>query len=183
MNKLIIPTILISLTLSPATWSKGRYLTSHHKNSDWAKVTKVESITRTVEHNTPSEVCWTEQTRYDHSSNNSDDYTGTIVGGIIGGALGNAVGHKKKNKKIGTAIGAILGATVGHDISSRNRSHHPDRPTYRDKRHCETRDHITYEQEVVGYHVWYRYFGNEYKTRMSHKPSDKIKVRVRVEPY
>jgi len=182
MNKLVIPTILISLTLSPATWSKGRHQTNHHQDNDWAKVTKVESITRTVEHNTPSEVCWNEQVRYDRSSNN-DGYTGTIVGGIIGGALGNAVGHRKKNKQVGTAIGALLGATVGHDLSSGNRSHSRDRNTYRNKRHCETRDHITYEEEVVGYHVWYRYFGNEYKTRMSHKPGNKIKVRVKVEPY
>lgn len=188
MNKLVIPALLISLCVSPASWSKGNYQSGHHAKKDWAKVTRVKDITRTVEHNSPSEVCWTEQVRREHYSRRhsypqNDGYSGAVLGGIIGGALGNAVGHRKKNKQFGTAIGAVLGATVGHDISTRNR-HRPDkRITYQDERRCEIRDHITYEEEVVGYHVWYRYMGNEYKTRMKHHPGKKIKVRVKVEPY
>lgn len=143
--------------------------------------------------------------RYDFDSYQSNRYsgangdnnvTGTVIGGIIGGAIGNAVGHKKKNKQIGTAVGAILGATIGHDIAARNdakfdasyRSDHAysnyayPKYTKRQQKRCEVTQHVSYEEEVVGYRVWYRYHGETYKARMDHKPGKKIKVRVSVKP-
>ena len=179
MNKLIIPTVIIALTIAPASWAKK----PHHGQAKWAKVTDVEPITRTVRHNIPREECWNEQVRYEEPTQGNRSYTGTILGGIIGGAIGNAVGHKKKNKQVGTAVGAVLGATVGHDISNGGYSNSGSRVSYRDERRCETHNEVTYEEEVIGYHVWYRYRGDEYKTRMNHRPGNKIKVRVQVEPY
>lgn len=188
MNKLIIPTIIVSLAMSSVSWSKNdnhqsKHYNNRHAFTDWAKVSRVESITRTVERNTPNENCWVEQVRTERPSNHQDTYSGTVLGGIIGGALGNAVGHRKKNKQVGTAIGAVLGATVGYDMSTRG-NHRLNRYTrYQDVRRCEVSNHVTYEDEVVGYHVWYRHLGNEYKTRMNHHPGKKIKVRVSVEPF
>lgn len=179
MNKLLIPAIIIALSVSPNLSAKG----SHHGKAKWAKVISVEPITRTIEHSVPREECWTEQVRYEEPIKEERSYTGTILGTIIGGAIGNAVGHKKKNKQIGTAVGAVLGASVGHDISNRGHSGSRSRVTYRNERKCEVHNQITYEEEVVGYHVWYRYHGDEYKTRMNHRPGDKIKVRVNVEPF
>lgn len=123
-----------------------------------------------------------------HLDNN---VTGTVIGGIIGGAIGNAVGHKKKNKQIGTAVGAILGATIGHDIAARNDAkfdtqyrtdHAYPKYTKRQQKRCEVTQHVSYEEEVVAYRVWYRYKGESYKARMDHKPGKKIKVRVSVKP-
>lgn len=179
MNKLILPTVIIALTVSPLASAKG----PHHGKGKWAKVTSVEPISRTIERSIPREECWTEKVRYEEPVDDQRSYTGTILGGIIGGALGNAVGHKKKNKQIGTAVGAVLGASVGNDISNRGYSNSRSRVSYRNERRCETHNETTYEEEVIGYHVWYRYHGDEYKTRMDRRPGDKIKVRVNVEPY
>lgn len=179
MKKIMIPTVIVALALAPATWAKG----PHNGKADWAKVTNVEPITRTIEHSIPREECWTEQVRYEEPVQDNRSFTGTILGGVIGGAIGNAVGHKKKNKQIGTAVGAVLGASVGHDISNRGYSNSGSRVTYKNERRCEVHTEVSYEEEVIGYHVWYRYHGEEYKTRMNHRPGNKIKVRVKVEPY
>lgn len=179
MNKLLLPTVIVALTASTSLWAKDPY----QGKSKWAKVTEVEPITRSVQRSIPREECWTEQVRYEEPIDEPRSYTGTILGGIIGGALGNAVGHKKKNKQIGTAVGAVLGATVGHDISNRGYSSPRSRVNYRNERRCETYHETHYEEEVIGYDVWYRYKGDEYQTRMNHRPGNKIKVRVNVEPY
>ena len=179
MNKLILPTLIITLAAAPASWAKR----AHHGKENWAKVTNVQPITHTIEHRIPREDCWNEQVRYEEHRSDGRSYTGTILGGIIGGAIGNKVGHNKKNKKIGTVVGAVLGASVGHDISNRNYSTPRSNVFYRNERHCEINNEISYEEKVIGYHVWYRYHGDQYKTRMDHHPGKKIKVHVNVEPY
>ncbi|MFT6985683.1 MAG: hypothetical protein ACJAT7_001498 [Psychromonas sp.] len=178
MNKLILPTIIISLALSPGSWAK-----SHHGKANWAKVTHVEPITRTIEHRFPQQECWNEQVRYQQDPEGGRSYTGTILGGIIGGAIGNKVGHNKTNKKIATVVGAVLGASVGHDLSDRHDTNSGSDVFYRNERHCETHDAIRYEEKVIGYHVWYRYHGDEYQTRMNSHPGKKIKVHINIEPY
>jgi len=171
--------VVFLLTFSSNLYAGGR----HHSDINWAKVTRVEPITHMVEHRVPERECWNEQVRYSDDYHHSDNtYTSTILGGVIGGALGNAVGHRKKNKKIGTAVGAILGASIGNDMASHGRKHKPTTQRYRNKKHCEVTHHVNYEEEILAYRVWYRYKGEEYKTRMKHKPGRKIKVRVSVEP-
>lgn len=188
--KNLLTTVLVasSLTISSgAIAAGGHHKNASHQNHDrtnWAKVVDVRPITRTVERRNPYEQCWLEEVRYnDRSSGDSyDSPTGTIIGGIIGGALGNAVGHKKKNKQIGTAVGAILGATIGHDIT-RERSHRPSSPRYRQEERCETHYDIIRSEETIGYDVWYRYNGERFHTRMDEDPGKKIRVRVSVTPF
>ena len=179
MNKLILPTIIITLAMTPSSWAKP----SHHGKANWAKVTNVQPIMRTIEHRIPREECWNEQVRYEEYADHGRSYTGTILGGIIGGAIGNKVGHNKTNKKIGTVVGAVLGASVGRDISNQHYSGSGTHVSYRNERRCVVNNEISYEEKVIGYHVWYRYHGNEYKTRMNHRPGKKIRVHVNVEPY
>ncbi|MFT6264031.1 MAG: hypothetical protein ACJAWS_000163 [Oleiphilaceae bacterium] len=179
--------VVFSTLFSSLGYAGGSYHQSHHL-VNWAKVTRVEPITHRVERRIPEEQCWNEQVKYydghrDHYRDRGNSYTSTIVGGIIGGALGNAVGHKKKNKKIGTAVGAILGASIGSEIGASGRKHHKvSTSRYRNERRCEVTYHVNYEEEILAYRVWFRYKGEEYKTRMNHKPGKKIKVRVSVEP-
>lgn len=173
---MILFSIAFSSLASAGDWN--------HKNVHWAKVTRVEPIIRTIERRIPEERCWNEQVEYyDNHRDRGNTYTSTIMGGIIGGALGNAVGHKKKNKQIGTAVGAILGASIGSDIASNDKKYNRSTSHYRNKKRCDVSYHVNYEEEVHAYHVWYRYKGDEYKTRMNHKPGNKIKVRVSVEPF
>lgn len=166
------------LLLSSLSYASGKY----HRSEDWAKVTQVEPITRMVEHRTPETHCWTEQVEYYTPQDRDHSYTSTVLGGIIGGAIGNAVGHKKKNKQIGTAVGAILGASIGSDIGSKRNHYTGSSSQLHNERRCETTHQVSYEEEVVGYKVWYRYHGQTYQTRMDHKPGKKIKVRVNVSP-
>ena len=182
MNKLIFPTLIIALAATPSLWAKHPHH-GHHGKPNWAKVTNVEPIIRTIEHRVPLESCWDEQVRYKQYADDNRSYTGTILGGILGGAIGNKIGHNKTNKKVGAVIGTVLGASVGHDISNRGYSHSSTNVSYRNERHCQINNEIRYEEKVIGYHVWYRYHGHEYKTRMNHHPGKKIKVHVNVEPY
>ena len=167
MNKMIIPTVLISLTLSIPSVAKG----PHHQKNDWAKVTHVEPITRN------------ERVHYNQPRNHQNSYTNTIMGGIIGGAIGNAVGHRKKNKQVGAVVGSLLGASVGHSLSKSNEQTSGNYNTYQNNRRCDIDEDITYREERVGYHVSYRYRGHEYTTKMLNHPGKKIKVRVSVEPH
>jgi len=172
--------VLFLMTFSSQGYAGGR----HHNSINWAKVSRVEPITQTVERRVPERECWDEQVKYyEGHSDSGNTYTSTIMGGIIGGALGNAVGHKKKNKQIGTAVGAILGASIGSDMASNDRRHKVKTSHYRNERRCNVTHHVNYEEEIIAYRVWYRYKGEEYKTRMNHKPGKKIKVRVSVEPF
>jgi uncharacterized protein YcfJ len=177
-NKVFVTSVvLFSMILSSFSYAGGR----HHSSVNWAKVVRVEPVVRMVESRQPEKNCWNERVRYDRHSDSGNIYSSTILGGIIGGALGNAVGHKKKNKKVGTAVGAILGASIGSEMASNGRRYDAPRH-HRNKRRCQVTQRVSYEEEVVAYRVWYRYKGEEYKTRMSHKPGKKIKVRVSVEP-
>ena len=188
MNKFILPTLIIALAAAPTSWAKHHGNHGNHGNHGkvrWAKVTDVQPIMRTIKHRIPQEECWNEQVRYEQYADGGRSYTGTILGGIIGGAIGNKVGHNKTNKKVGTVVGAVLGASVGHDLSKQSYSNSNSHVSYRHERHCTVNHEVSYEEKVIGYHVWYRYHGNEYKTRMNHHPGKKIKVRVhvKVEPY
>jgi len=170
MKKILTSSLVVAIMAAPLAQA-GKGHGNGYGKVHWAKVTDVEPITRTVEYKTPVERCWNEQVRYeDRGSFESGSYTSTVLGGIIGGAIGNAVGHKKKNKKIGVAVGSILGATIGHDIGQRDRRYRPGSVSYKNERRCETQHNTLYDQEIVGYEVWYRYHGEEYKTRMNRRP-------------
>lgn len=179
MNKLILAPLIMALAVSPTLSAKPH----HHGKSNWARVTGVEPIIRTIEQRVPTEECWNEQVAYEEYADSGHSYTGTILGGVIGGAIGNKIGHNKTNKKVGTVVGAVLGASVGHDLSHQGYAHSSPTISYQNQRHCAVSYETHYTEEVIGYHVWYRYRGTEYKTRMNEHPGKKIKVRVNVDPY
>tara|TARA_R110001583_G_scaffold51161_11_gene159798 strand:+ start:32274 stop:32858 length:585 start_codon:yes stop_codon:yes gene_type:complete len=194
MNKLILPTLIISLVATSTSWAKG----GHHDKSQWAKVTRVEPVIQSVKHHIPQETCWNEpvrQTTQRHTSHrnsthsNNDAFAGTIVGGIIGGVIGHKIGHNKGNKNFGTVLGAVVGASVGNGLSNQHRSvsrsHSEPRhqPSHRTERYCDVVTTVRYREKVVGYDVWYRYHGEQYHTRMDNHPGERIRVRVNVRPH
>ncbi|MDZ7809513.1 MAG: glycine zipper 2TM domain-containing protein [Arhodomonas sp.] len=167
MRKSLIA-LSLSLAATPALAAGG---------TDYAKVTRVEPITRTVEINEPREECWYETVRYrDRSDGNGT--AGLVLGGIAGGVLGNQVGGGN-GRKVATVAGTILGAGVGQEFARRGRDRGPE---YRRERRCETVHETRYEQRNIGYDVHYRYHGSEYVTRMDRHPGDRIRVRVDVTP-
>ena len=50
------------------------------------------------------------------------------------------------------------------------------------ERRCEVVERYDREEQVVGYHVTYRYKGNTFTTRMQNDPGKWLPVRVSVEP-
>jgi len=181
---ILIGSLLISLPFStllaaPYNSSNNTSHNKHHstqqRHTDYAKVTDVDPIYKTVSQRIPERSCWTE-TVYEPKSGSSS-YTPTILGTLIGGAIGNEVGHSNKNKKVGAVAGALLGASIasGYNKSS-------NETVARDTEVCETQHRTEYEERLVGYNVKYRYQGRTYHTRMDRRPGERIKVAVQVKP-
>ncbi len=161
----------------------GSYATvsfaDYGETEDYARVVSARPVYRTVENRVPQERCWNETVR-EESRSEGNSPAGAIVGGVVGAALGHSVGRGGDNKKMGTAAGAVLGAVVGNQVG---KSHSGgDEVTYRDRERCETSNSVERREQIVGYDVEYQYMGHTYNSRMDHKPGNRIRVAVRVEP-
>lgn len=176
MKKLILSTLLITIVTAPSVWAKN----PHRENIRWAKVTKVQPITRVIQQRLPQQECWNEQVQYVQRPQRRNSNTGTILGTIVGGVIGNNITH---NRGAGTVIGAVIGASVGNELSSQGNYRSNANIYYENQRHCRVNQGISYQERVLGYNVWYRYQGNEYKTQMDHHPGKRIRVRFSIEPY
>lgn len=183
MKKLILTTLLsagLFVTQADAG-HRGNGHHKHHKDYDYARVVHVEPIYQRVERSIPRESCWTERVAYEQPHRyRNDSYTDELIGGLIGGAIGNAVGHNKTNKKVQAVIGAAIGASIAHDINRPRGGGY--NVSYRDEQRCAVTHDVEYHEQVSGYHVTYRYHGQEYQTRTHRHPGKRIKVRVDVTP-
>ena len=142
-------------------------------------VEPIKTAVRVVE---PEQQCWHEDVRQrPHVEGRSA--TAPLVGAVVGGMIGNAVGHNKRNKQVGAVVGALLGGSVGADIARRN---HHDRGVHQVRtvrqEVCETVNRTRTEERVTGYLVTYRYAGETHRSRMTHRPGETIRIRVRVTP-
>ncbi len=184
-------TALVSLPLSTSAQA-GRHYDKRAHNVDYAKVTRVEPIIRTLNHRIPRETCWEESVPYQEpyqrkSRSRPDSAVPTVIGGLIGVAIGERFGGNKSNRKMTALAGGLLGAAIGHDISRTRHDVNPyderiHRTTYRNEQRCEVTYHMEQEEQVDGYNVTYRYRGKTYHTRMDYDPGKKIQVRVNVRP-
>jgi uncharacterized protein YcfJ len=144
---------------------------------DSAKVVSVEPVYRTVEITTPERHCWDQEVERYRPGQHS--YVGTVVGGIIGGVVGHKVGRGGHGRDAATVAGALLGSAIGHDISHQNAGGYYATNT---ERRCEVTHKTTYEEELVGYDVTYRYQGRLFTTRTREHPGNRIPVKVDVRP-
>ena len=168
---------LSAVAISPAMAGHKHHKQNRH--TDFAKVTDVDPIYKTIKHQVPERSCWTE-TRYE-PVDDYQSYTPTVIGTLIGGAIGNEVGHSKTNKKVGAVVGGVLGATLARDWSH-SRSGSSNRTRAVNEEICETNYRSEFEERIVGYNVRYRYQGQTYHTRMDHHPGKRLKVAVHVSP-
>ncbi|MDJ0807203.1 MAG: glycine zipper 2TM domain-containing protein [Gammaproteobacteria bacterium] len=145
---------------------------------DTAKVLDVEPIYETIAVSQPEEHCWDEDVSYYEPGRKQ--YTGTVLGSVIGGTLANQL-HRGggKGRDAATLAGALLGGAIGHDVSEHNKHGHHRTTT---QRHCETRNYTSYEEQLVGYRVKYRYRGQVFTTRTENHPGRRIPIRVSVAP-
>lgn len=176
MKRIVITLLLAVFTLGTSLMAlAGR----QHEQAyyDYAEVIKVKPITEVVRVESPYRECWTEtRARYGHY-NGHKTYTPEIFGAIVGAAVGNRFGSGR-GRDLATAAGAVLGGSIGHDIKHRRQGRAYQEPVER----CEIRHEYHDEEQVVGYRVKYSYNGKIYHTRMRQHPSDRIRVRVHVEP-
>lgn len=163
---------------------------ARHAEYQYARVTAVEPVYRTVSVEVPQRECWTETvyhetSRYRGEPRRQNTFLPTLAGGVIGGVIGNQFGSGN-GKKAMTVVGSLIGASVAHDHSRRHARDHY-RPRYSSVRavpveRCEVSYETQHHTEVDYYLVTYRYAGREYQTRMPDHPGDRIRVQVDVSP-
>lgn len=163
----------------PAAADHGRSGKYRAQDYDFARVTDVDPIYKTITHRIPERSCWTE-TRYLRDDGYRSN-TPVLLGSLVGGALGNELGHNKSNKRVGAVVGAVLGASVARDWRHQHSSG-SGRVRAVNEEVCEVNERVEYEERIVGYNVTYRYQGQTYHTRMNHHPGRKLKVAVSVTP-
>jgi uncharacterized protein YcfJ len=145
---------------------------------DSAKVVSAEPIYRSVEITTPERHCWNEEVQHYHAKQHG--VTGTVVGGIIGGVVGHKISRNRgRGRDMATVAGALLGSAIAHDMSHKERGGYYTTST---ERRCEVTDRVSYEEELVGYDVTYRYKGRLFTTRTDEHPGKRIPVTVDVRP-
>ncbi|MBW2275803.1 MAG: glycine zipper 2TM domain-containing protein [Deltaproteobacteria bacterium] len=171
------------------------------EHARWARVLRSTPIHERVRVVTPVRECWTERVSYErpHRDRHHRRHSRTpaLVGATLGGLLGSEMGHDRRERRVATLMGALIGGSVGHDIGRRHgRKHgrHRDAVGYRheqrhDRRHeqrheqrCETREEVSWERQVVGYDVDYKYRGRIHHTRLADDPGRRMKVDVDVKP-
>lgn len=145
---------------------------------DSAKVINAEPVYRTVEISRPKRQCWDEEV--EHYRSGDKTYTGTVLGGIIGGVVANKVSRRHGHgNDVATVAGALLGSAIGHDVSRQKSGGYY---TTSVERRCEVSNETSYEEQLVGYDVTYRYQGRLFTTRTKEHPGKRIPVSVDVRP-
>lgn len=173
-NKLLVTGLCAALFATPAAFAKSKkHHRDHHEFVSHARVTHVEPIYRSKVVHSPREECeYVDVSDRDHGHRHNAAGR-MIVGGLVGGAIANEI-HGGTNAKI---AGAVVGSAIGHDSARHNhrRDHHVEK-------RCRTVKHRHHRDYIDGYRVYYRYHGEEFVTRMNHRPGKRIKVYVNVEP-
>ncbi|HED14005.1 MAG TPA: glycine zipper 2TM domain-containing protein [Gammaproteobacteria bacterium] len=184
-SKLVTTAIVSALLVAPLSQSAQANGGGYH---DYATVTDVQPITRSIRISQPTQRCWQEyqQVPVRNGSYRGRSSTPEIFGAILGAAVGSRFG-RGRGRGWATAAGALLGGSIGHDMKNAHRGYRyrsdEQRFTTRSVRRCETVDNYTTEEQVVAYRVSYRYNGRQFTTRMQNRPGASIQVRVRVRPY
>ena len=169
---ILITGSLLAMTAASADYTNTRKV---NRFKDYAKVTHVEPVYRTVRVSRPTRECWDEERTV--NDNHGDNRTGgTIIGGVLGGVAGHQIG-KGRGKTAATIIGTLLGGKIGGDMSSDGNGAHAHTST---RTVCRTVDNFTEEERLQGYRVSYRYQGREFTTMMKRKPGNRIRVKVKM---
>lgn len=181
MNKKMKLLLLMGLMSLPlGAMADKRVYHTGNSFTDYARVTDVQPIYRTVEVSHPQRECWDEEVYRRPTSSHEDK---TALGMIVGGALGGALGHNLDHSDTAKLAGAVIGSAIGYDATRNSRERYRNDYGRRDyERRCHTVREYQSERRLDGYRVTYKYRGNQYTTRMDRNPGDRVKVQVRVTP-
>jgi uncharacterized protein YcfJ len=157
--------------------SQSAFPSEEEVSYDFARVTRVKPIYQMVQVNNPKEECWSEEVPTYRSGNGGEVAGATLFGGLVGGILGSHIGRGSSRVATGL-IGSMAGAAIGHGIASSSRGYDGVTPV----RRCRIVDQPETEERIVGYMVDYEYRGEMYRTQMDHRPDEKIRVRISIDP-
>lgn len=167
MNKIAMLGLSGALSMAAAPAAMASY-----DGYEWARVTHVQPIVRTVTVQSPQQECWGEEvTRMQTRSSTSAQLAGALIGGVIGSQIGSGSG-----RRAATATGVLLGAQVGHNRTK------VSTPVTGYEQYCSVRTVYHEEQRVEGYRVTYNYRGQSYVTQTQQHPGNRIRVQVSVRP-
>jgi uncharacterized protein YcfJ len=158
------------------------------EGTEYAKVTGVEPIYRTVRISEPRRECWDERVAYNNPQQPAYLFDNGIAGAVVGAIAGGVAGHQFGNgrgKDAATAAGALIGAGIGQRVAVENYGRYPGQPAaqrvgYEER--CKTVENVRTEQRIESYDVSYKYNGRTYRTNMPYDPGARIPVDVEVRP-
>lgn len=154
---------------------------------DYARVTHVEPLYRTVTRYEPVRDCWMEDVTYRErrpTGNPGSTAGRTILGGLIGGAVGSQLGGGR-GRDAATVAGVLIGSAIANDHARQdNWEEDRNRTVVRTDQveRCRTTERPYEERVVDGYQVTYEYNGQRYETRMDRDPGRTLRVWVSVRP-
>jgi uncharacterized protein YcfJ len=150
-----------------------------YRDSDYARVVRVEPMVERVRYSVPVEECWTEERV--RSGSRSSNAGAAVVGGVIGAILGNNIGHGD-GRRAATLGGAVVGAAIGNEVGKSDGRRDYRSPRYEEVQHCRTRHEERFEERVSAYRVTYEYNGRRGVTQLPYDPGRRLRVAVDVHP-
>jgi uncharacterized protein YcfJ len=183
-NRILISAVALAIaaTSGAALADNGKHRGNRdrgYRDSDYARVVRVEPMIERVRYSVPVEQCWTEERV--RSGSRSSNAGAAVVGGVIGAILGNNIGHGD-GRRAATLGGAVVGAAIGNEIGKSDGRREYREPRYEEVQHCRTRHEDRYEERVASYRVTYEYNGRRQVTQLPYDPGRRLRVAVDVHP-
>lgn len=149
------------------------------RDSDYARVVRVEPLVQRVRYTVPVEQCWVEElVRNDRRVANPG---AAIVGGAIGAILGNRIGDGH-GRAAATLGGAVVGAAIGNEVGKSGNRNDYRQPRYEQVERCRTTQEERFDERVSAYRVTYEYNGRRQVTQLPYDPGRYLRVAVDVHP-
>lgn len=140
---------------------------------DYATVLESRPVMQLVDRTDYRKECKPTVIRYEKKVRDKGD---RLAGAILGAAVGHALGHRSKHRTGATVAGAIIGNNIAKSNS--------DKYVVKEKveNHCQMIPVTWQEEQIVGYHVVYRYNDKTFESRLPYQPGDTLKIRVLLTP-
>jgi uncharacterized protein YcfJ len=178
MKTVAIAVASIFAALAPAAFAQTYDYRDNNRDSyqdrQWSRGRDVARVidSRPIYAATSShQECWNPRAGVYEEVRDNDGHSVINKGTAIGAVAGGVIGHQVDDGNTGTVLGALLGGLIGNQVDKSRNTDSPQNDL--DRSRCR----ITREGgQIEGYEVKYSYRGNQYVTRMDHKPGSTLRV-------